>query len=71
MYENKLFVMLLCTNCTIHKYASALIGDIIQPIKFQLQLFHWWDTLYIPVKYGINLTADMGIFVCAVEQVWY
>ena len=26
---------------------------------------------YVPVKYGINFTADMWIFVWAVEQVWY
>ena len=25
----------------------------------------------VPVKYGINFTAAMGIFVWAVKQVWY
>ena len=25
----------------------------------------------VPVKYGINHTAAMGIFVLAVKQVWY
>ena len=25
----------------------------------------------VPVKYGINHTAAMGIFVWAVKQVWY
>ena len=25
----------------------------------------------VPVKYGINHTAAMGIFVCVVKQVWY
>ena len=38
------FAKLLCKNCTIHKYVSALIGDIIQPMKFHLQLFYWLDT---------------------------
>ena len=61
------FVMLLSTNCTTYKYVSALIGDIIQPMKFQLQLLAG----YVPVKYGINFTADMGIFVWAVKWVWY
>ena len=63
------FPCMRCTNCTTKTYVT-LIGAT-QWTKILANKIVITTFSLVPVKYGINHTAAMGIFVRAVNQVWY
>ena len=53
--------MLFHVNTILADFLTQILGNKIVITTFSL----------VPVKYGINHTAAMGIFVRVVKQVWY
>ena len=60
-------ILSLCTNCTT-KACFTLIGAVTQILANKITVTAF---SLVPVKYGINFTAAMGIFAWAKKQVWY
>ena len=72
-----------CTNCTAKTYVTLIGATLILANKITITTFSlagYVPVGYVTVKYGINFTADKGIFVWAFdmgifewafEWVWY